>query len=132
LSSLQENAFIDLSDQLKALRSRLGSALTRELGPNAHMEGDVAKVRPRGIYPTSDGVEVHLIADGSMWLELKLTLVSELLHAVICLVKCRERGGVHDEVEADCWCCLYRLHRKSLSNGGTNYCNGRGGEFVPI
>ena len=71
LSSLQENAFIDLSDELKALRSRLGSALTRELGPNAHLEGDVAKVRPSGIYPTSSGVEVHLIADGSMWLELK-------------------------------------------------------------
>jgi len=71
LSSLQENAFIDLSDQLKALRSRLGSALTRELGPNASLEGDVTKLRPRGIYPTSDGVEVHLIADGSMWLELK-------------------------------------------------------------
>ena len=71
LSSLQENAFIDLSDQLQTLRSRLKTALTRELGPNAYLEGDVATLRPRGIYPTSDGVEVHLIADGSMWLELK-------------------------------------------------------------
>ena len=71
LSSLKDHAYIDLSDQLQTLRSRLKTALTRELGPNAYLEGDVATLRPRGIYPTSDGVEVQLIADGSMWLELK-------------------------------------------------------------
>jgi Domain of unknown function (DUF4403) len=71
LSSLKEHAYIDLSDQIHTLRSRLKSALTRELASDARLEGDVTTLRPRGIYPTSGGVEVHLIADGSMWLELK-------------------------------------------------------------
>jgi hypothetical protein len=28
-------------------------------------------LRPRGIYPTAGGVEVHMIAEGSMWVELR-------------------------------------------------------------
>jgi hypothetical protein len=71
LSSLAAQAFIDLSGQLNTLRSRLESALNRELGPGARLEGEVTALRPRGIYPTAAGVEVHMIADGSMWVELR-------------------------------------------------------------
>lgn len=71
LSSLRSEAFIDLSGQLQTLRSRLAAALTRELGPDARLEGEVLSLRPRGIYPTAGGVEVHMIAEGSMWVELR-------------------------------------------------------------
>ena len=71
LSTLQSQAFIDLSGELKTLRSRLNTALTRDLGQGAHLEGEVTKFRPSGVYPTAGGVEVHIIADGSMWLELQ-------------------------------------------------------------
>ena len=71
LSSLRSEAVIDLSGQLQTLRSRLAAALTRELGPDARLEGEVLSLRPRGIYPTAGGVEVHLIAEGSMWVELR-------------------------------------------------------------
>jgi hypothetical protein len=71
LSSLKAQAFIDLSRQLQTLRSRLEAALTRELGPGARLEGEVSALRPRGIYPTAGGVEVHMIAEGSMWVELR-------------------------------------------------------------
>jgi hypothetical protein len=71
LSSLRAEAFIDLSGQLQALRSRLTAALTRELGPDARLEGEVLTLRPRGVYPTAGGVEVHVIAEGSMWVNLR-------------------------------------------------------------
>ena len=71
LSSLRSQAYIDLSGQLQTLRSRLTSALTRDLGPNARLEGEVTSLRPRGVYPTAGGVEVHIIAEGSMWVELR-------------------------------------------------------------
>ena len=71
LSSLRSEAVIDLSGQLQTLRSRLTTALTRELGPDARLEGEVLKLRPRGVYPTAGGVEVHIIAEGSMWVELR-------------------------------------------------------------
>jgi hypothetical protein len=71
LSSLRSEAFIDLSNQLQTVRSRLAAALTRELAPDARLEGEVLTLRPRGIYPTAGGVEVHLVAEGSMWVELR-------------------------------------------------------------
>ena len=71
LSSLKSQAYIDLSGQLQTLRSRLTSALTRDLGPNARLEGEVTSLRPRGVYPTAGGVEVHIVADGAMWVELR-------------------------------------------------------------
>jgi hypothetical protein len=71
LSSLRSEAYIDLSAQLQTLRSRLAAALTRELGPDARLEGVVMTLRPRGIYPTAGGVEVHLIAEGSMWVDMR-------------------------------------------------------------
>ena len=71
LSSLKSEAVIDLSGQLQTLRSRLTTALTRELGPDARLEGEVLSLRPRGVYPTAGGVEVHIIAEGSMWVELR-------------------------------------------------------------
>jgi len=71
LATLKSQAFIDLSGQLQTLRSRLETALTRDLGPNARLEGQVATLRPSGVYPTAAGVEVHIVADGAMWLELR-------------------------------------------------------------
>ena len=71
LSALKAHAYIDLSGYLQTLRSRLETALTRDLGPNARLEGEVATLRPRGVYPTAGGVEVHIVAEGSMWVELR-------------------------------------------------------------
>ena len=70
-SSLRSQASIDLSGQLQTLRPRLTSALTRDMGPNARLEGEVTSLRPRGVYPTAGGVEVHVIAEGSLWVELQ-------------------------------------------------------------
>ena len=71
LSSLKAHAVIDLSSQLQTLRSRLETALTRNLGPDARLQAEVLTLRPRGVYPTASGVEVHIIADGAMWIELR-------------------------------------------------------------
>ena len=71
LSQLTAEAFIDLSGQLKTLRSRLETALTRDLRPGARLEAEVSSLRPRGIYPAAGGVEVHMIAEGSIWAELR-------------------------------------------------------------
>jgi len=71
LSSLKAHAVIDLSSQLQTLRSRLETALTRNLGPDARLQAEVLTLRPRGVYPTASGVEVHIIADGAMWVELR-------------------------------------------------------------
>ena len=71
LSSLKAHAVIDLSSQLQTLRSRLETALTRDLGPGARLQAEVLTLRPRGVYPTASGVEVHIIADGAMWVELR-------------------------------------------------------------
>jgi hypothetical protein len=71
LSSLKSHAFIDLSGQLQTLRSRLANALTRDLGPDARLEGEIMTLRPRGVYPTAEGVEVHIVAEGAMWVELR-------------------------------------------------------------
>ena len=71
LSSLKSHAFIDLSGQLQTLRSRLANALTRDLGPMPGSKGKIMTLRPRGAYPTAEGVEVHIVAEGSMWVELR-------------------------------------------------------------
>lgn len=71
LSSLRSEAFIDLSGQLQTIRSRLETALQRDIGPAGRMQGEVTALRPVGIYPAEGGVEVHMIAEGSMWVELK-------------------------------------------------------------
>jgi hypothetical protein len=71
LSSLKSEAYIDLSPQLQTMRSRLAMALTRELGPDARLQGEVMTLRPSGVYPTAGGVEVHIIAEGSMWVDLR-------------------------------------------------------------
>jgi hypothetical protein len=71
LSSLKSEAYIDLSSELQTMRSRLAMALTRELGPDARLQGEVMTLRPRGIYPTAAGVEVHIVAEGSMWVDLR-------------------------------------------------------------
>ncbi|HET8720433.1 MAG TPA: DUF4403 family protein, partial [Nitrospira sp.] len=71
LTALKSNAYIDLSGYLQTLRSRLEAAITRDLGPNARLEGEVTTLRPRGVYPTAGGVEVHVLAEGSMWVDLR-------------------------------------------------------------
>jgi uncharacterized protein DUF4403 len=71
LSTLRSQALIDLSGQLQTLRSRLGTALSRDLGGGATLQGEVLSLRPRGVYPTTGGVEVHIVADGAMWVELR-------------------------------------------------------------
>jgi hypothetical protein len=71
LAALKSHAYIDLSGHLQTLRSRLETALTRDLAPNARLEGEVTTLRPRGVYPTAGGVEVHIVAEGSMWVELR-------------------------------------------------------------
>jgi hypothetical protein len=71
LSTLRSQALIDLSGQLQTMRSRLGTALSRDLGGGASLQGEVLRLRPRGVYPTTDGVEIHVIADGAMWVELR-------------------------------------------------------------
>jgi hypothetical protein len=71
LSEMTSQAFIDLSGQLQTIRSRLETALPRDLGQAGRMEGEVTSLRPVGIYPIEGGVEVHIVAEGSMWVELK-------------------------------------------------------------
>ena len=71
LSSLKAHAVIDLSSQLQTLRSRLETVLTRDMGSDARLHAEVLTLRPRGVYPTAGGVEVHVIADGAMWVELR-------------------------------------------------------------
>jgi hypothetical protein len=71
LSTLRSEAVIDLSGPLKTIRSGLKTALTRDLGADARMEGEITALRPRGIYPAPGGVEVHMIAEGLMWVDLK-------------------------------------------------------------
>ena len=71
LSAMKSDAFIDLSSQLQTLRSRLETALTRDLGPGARLEGEITTIRPRGVYPTEGGVEIHLVAEGALWVELR-------------------------------------------------------------
>jgi hypothetical protein len=71
LAALKSAAYIDLSGQLQTLRSRLETALTRDLGPKARLEGEVTTLRLRGVYPTAGGVEVHIVAEGALWVELR-------------------------------------------------------------
>ena len=71
LSEMTSQAFIDLSGQLQTMRSRLETALQRDMGAGGRMQGEVMALRPVGIYPIEDGVEVHIVAEGSMWVELK-------------------------------------------------------------
>jgi hypothetical protein len=71
LATLRSEAFIDLSGQLQTMRSRLETALQRDMGPAGRMQGEVTALRPVGIYPVEGGVEVHMVAEGSMWVELK-------------------------------------------------------------
>ena len=71
LSEMTSQAFIDLSGQLQTIRSRLETALQRDMGQAGRMEGEVKSLRPVGIYPIQGGVEVHIVAEGSMWVELR-------------------------------------------------------------
>jgi hypothetical protein len=71
LSNLESQATIDLSEPIDRLRSRLTTAMRGELAPGAHLEGAVTALHPRGIYPTTGGVAIHLVADGFMRLELR-------------------------------------------------------------
>jgi hypothetical protein len=62
---------LDLRDHFEDLRNRIERQFTRELLPDTWLEGSVTRMEPRGLYPTQDGLEVHLVVDGN----LKLTIV---------------------------------------------------------
>lgn len=62
---------IDLRDRFEDLRNRIERQFTRELVPDTWLEGSVTQLVSRGIYPTEQGLEIHLVVDGN----LKLTVV---------------------------------------------------------
>ncbi|HSE58739.1 MAG TPA: DUF4403 family protein, partial [Nitrospiraceae bacterium] len=62
---------IDLRDRFEELRNRIERQFTRELVPGTWLEGSVTQLVPRGIYPTEQGLEIHLVVDGN----LKLTVL---------------------------------------------------------
>jgi hypothetical protein len=71
LAQLEPHTRIDLSEHVGALRSRLARALTRQVAPDTWLEGSVTGLQPRAIYPVPGGVEVQVIADGSLQLSVR-------------------------------------------------------------
>lgn len=71
LEQMESDVFVDLAEPLMIMRNRLNAALTRELVPDARLEGTFTKMRPAGIYPVTGGVEVQMIAQGTMRLVLQ-------------------------------------------------------------
>ena len=71
LSRLEPETRIDLSEQLSTLRHQLSRALTRQVTPDTWLEGSVTGLQPRVIYPVPGGVEIQMIADGSLQLSVR-------------------------------------------------------------
>lgn len=71
LEAIEPQTRIDLSGQIGALRRGLGNAMRREILPGTWLDGTVAKLEPRGIYPIQGGIEVQLVAEGTMELRLQ-------------------------------------------------------------
>ena len=63
--------FVDLAEPLMLMQTRLNTALTRELAPGAKLEGNFTRLHPAGIYPVTGGVEVQMIAQGTIRLVLQ-------------------------------------------------------------
>ncbi len=68
LEQIEPETRIALSDRIESLRARLSSLLTRELEPDLWLEGTVTKLNVLGIYPVAGGVEVQVVANGSLQL----------------------------------------------------------------
>lgn len=71
LSRLEPETRIDLSEQVGFLRGRLARALTRQVAPGTWLEGSVTSLQPRAIYPVPGGVEIQVIAEGSLQLSVR-------------------------------------------------------------
>jgi len=71
LFRLEPRTRIDLADRIEELRRQLSRNLTRELAPGTWLEGTVTSLKPRTIYPAPGGVEILLVADGSLELYLR-------------------------------------------------------------
>jgi hypothetical protein len=71
LSRLEPETRIDLSEQVDTLRRQLSRALTRQVTPDTWLEGSVTSLQPRAIYPVPGGVEIQMIADGSLRLSVR-------------------------------------------------------------
>jgi hypothetical protein len=68
LAQLEPHTRIDLSEHVGILRRQLSRALTRQVTPDTWLEGSVTNLQPRAIYPVSGGVEIQVIANGSLQL----------------------------------------------------------------
>ncbi|MDF0673639.1 MAG: DUF4403 family protein [Nitrospira sp.] len=71
LEKMESEIFVDLAEPLMLMQTRLNEALTRELAPGARLEGRFTKLLPAGIYPVTGGVEVQMIAQGTVRLVLQ-------------------------------------------------------------
>ncbi len=71
LSRLEPETRIDLSEQVDTLRGRLAHALTRQVAPETWLEGSVTSLQPRAIYPVPGGVEIQVLAEGSLQLSVR-------------------------------------------------------------
>ena len=71
LAQLEPHTHIDLSEHVGTLRRQLSRALTRQVTPDTWLEGSVTNLQPRAIYPVSGGVEIQVIANGSLQLSVR-------------------------------------------------------------
>ena len=71
LEKMESEIFVDLAEPLMLMQTRLNTALTRELAPGASLEGNFTRLHPAGIYPVTGGVEVQMIAQGTVRLVLQ-------------------------------------------------------------
>ena len=71
VEKLESDIFVDLAEPLLLLQTSLNEVLTRELAPGARLEGRFTKLLPAGIYPVTGGVEVRMIAQGTVRLVLQ-------------------------------------------------------------
>jgi hypothetical protein len=71
LDAIEPQTRIDLSEQLDTLRHRLGMALSREIQPGARLDGSITGLEPRGIYPVTSGVEIQIVAHGTLELRVQ-------------------------------------------------------------
>jgi hypothetical protein len=71
LEKMESEIFVDLTEPLMLMQTRLNRALTRELAPGARLEGRFTKLVPAGIYPVTGGIEVQMIAQGTVRLMLQ-------------------------------------------------------------
>ena len=62
---------IDVRPTAMASTGRLARALTRQVAPGTWLEGSVTSLQPRAIYPMPGGVEIQVIAEGSLQLSAR-------------------------------------------------------------